>query len=793
MKKICIIFLSLMTISCSSMDEKKVAYFNRGKTLYEKGEYVKAALEFKNAMKIDPKFAGTYDMLARIELSGKNYKKAYGLWNKAVELDPELWDSQISLAGMMFLADQVEKARERLAVVLKKEPEHPRALLLKSRLLIREIKEQESERILRDLIKKGETKTKASLILSDLMHKQGRIEEGRQVLAEGLEQDEKNPTLLFALADLHAAAQDFSNAESILKQLMEYYPDENRYKLGLVYFYQSTDDQKKEKETLVKFIKDEPDQSVYRILLANYYDDRKEPDNGIKVLMQAVCDLPEDTALRLALGEMYRKNNQPALSLETYRNLVEDFPLKPEVAMAGNRMARIYIQQNDIEEAKSQLGTIIKENPCNFEARFQRGMIYLNEKKGLEAIIDFRFLVNEAPDKPELYYYLARGNLLNMEKTLAVDNLKKALHTDPRYNEALDLILKLFKKDRAYEDGIGLLEEVVDKAPDNLFAVDRLENFYIMNKDFVRVENMLRQQRKKAPENARRLMKMSLVHFNKGDHDKALDGLMGALALQPKNMNILKRIVDLQIYLKKPKKALVICRNHINKVPSAESEIRILMSDIYKVRKKYAEAEEQIKKALVLKPEYIIPYISLGDLYVGQGRIDEGIEKFEEALKRKPESVNLKMRIAGLYSNKEDYQSALKWYGKIVDEHPKSIPALNNLASLYLARYPSLKNLERAIRMFSEIPGELMESYALDTLGWLYYQTGDFDRALATLKRAESKADHPIIQMHMGLTYMKIDEVDLAKDVLSRVLSDGGEKLAEEDRNMIGETLRSLN
>ena len=37
--------------------EKKLKFYNKGKELYEKGDYVKAKLEIKNAIQIDPKYA----------------------------------------------------------------------------------------------------------------------------------------------------------------------------------------------------------------------------------------------------------------------------------------------------------------------------------------------------------------------------------------------------------------------------------------------------------------------------------------------------------------------------------------------------------------------------------------------------------------------------------------------------------------------------------------------------------------------------------------------------------------
>jgi hypothetical protein len=42
--------------ACGSQEEKAAKFFKKGQALYEKGDYVKARLEFMNAIQIDRKF-----------------------------------------------------------------------------------------------------------------------------------------------------------------------------------------------------------------------------------------------------------------------------------------------------------------------------------------------------------------------------------------------------------------------------------------------------------------------------------------------------------------------------------------------------------------------------------------------------------------------------------------------------------------------------------------------------------------------------------------------------------------
>ena len=61
----------------------------QGEGALRQGGHGQAALELKNAIQIDPKFADAYYMLGMVELKRGNPKDAYGYLNKATQLAPD--------------------------------------------------------------------------------------------------------------------------------------------------------------------------------------------------------------------------------------------------------------------------------------------------------------------------------------------------------------------------------------------------------------------------------------------------------------------------------------------------------------------------------------------------------------------------------------------------------------------------------------------------------------------------------------------------------------------------------
>ncbi|MBT9448015.1 MAG: tetratricopeptide repeat protein, partial [Desulfobacterales bacterium] len=129
------ILVAMLIASCSGPEEKKMEFFNKGKALYEKGQYVQARLEFRNSLQIDPNFAEGYHMLGMLEVKERNWKIAYGLLSKAVELDPDISGAQAAIGKILFMAKQTDQAKEKADLVLAKNPDHEDALLLRATCL----------------------------------------------------------------------------------------------------------------------------------------------------------------------------------------------------------------------------------------------------------------------------------------------------------------------------------------------------------------------------------------------------------------------------------------------------------------------------------------------------------------------------------------------------------------------------------------------------------------------------------------------------------------------------------
>ena len=79
---------------CSAPEAKKIKFFEKAKALCEKGDYVRARLELKNAVQVDPKFAlGYYHLGPTCDHPTRLVESMRGLyWGRVYSFMNDTWE-----------------------------------------------------------------------------------------------------------------------------------------------------------------------------------------------------------------------------------------------------------------------------------------------------------------------------------------------------------------------------------------------------------------------------------------------------------------------------------------------------------------------------------------------------------------------------------------------------------------------------------------------------------------------------------------------------------------------------
>jgi Flp pilus assembly protein TadD len=135
-------------------------------------------------------------------------------------------------------------------------------------------------------------------------------------------------------------------------------------------------------------------------------------------------------------------------------------------------------------------------------------------------------------------------------------------------------------------------------------------------------------------------------------------------------------------------------------------------------------------------------------------------------LKVNPRSVPAQMLLGLVLEGKGDVARARQAYEKVLELNPRFPLAANNLAILYFEHGGDKEKALALAQTAREAAPE--DPHIADTLGWMFYQRGVYQRAIALLKESVAKLpNNPEIQYHLGMAALKVGDNEAARKALT--------------------------
>jgi len=138
------VVLAVLTVAlagCSRNPEvAKKKYLESGMKYMDQQKYDAAAIQFKKAIQIDPKFAEAHYQLALADLKLNKNQEAFKEMSQVVELDPNHMKARVSVGGMYLASGHnfYGNAEEQARYVIDRDPNNSDAYLLLGNILLAE-------------------------------------------------------------------------------------------------------------------------------------------------------------------------------------------------------------------------------------------------------------------------------------------------------------------------------------------------------------------------------------------------------------------------------------------------------------------------------------------------------------------------------------------------------------------------------------------------------------------------------------------------------------------------------
>ncbi|MCI5158673.1 MAG: tetratricopeptide repeat protein, partial [Candidatus Electrothrix sp. AUS1_2] len=179
----------------------------------------------------------------------------------------------------------------------------------------------------------------------------------------------------------------------------------------------------------------------------------------------------------------------------------------------------------------------------------------------------------------------------------------------------------------------------------------------------------------------------------------------------------------------------------------------------------------QLLESVLSREEERTPdlYILLAGIYQFIGQQDKGKEAFLCALKVYPEDEQVLYEYGLFLDYIGEQDAALKVMERLIEKNQNHAGALNYVSytwadkKIHLAE--ALRYITRAVKLKPD------NGYIRDSLGWVYYQQGEYEKARESLEMAVDLAsDDPAILDHLAETYLALGQSGKAGEIWRKAL-----------------------
>lgn len=197
-------------------------------------------------------------------------------------------------------------------------------------------------------------------------------------------------------------------------------------------------------------------------------------------------------------------------------------------------------------------------------------------------------------------------------------------------------------------------------------------------------------------------------------------------------------------------------------------EAYFALGSVYTETGKNAEAVQQLKRALQLRPNSDDGYIRLGRAYAATGQTEAALTAFKKAVELNPYYWYNHKQLGGAYADAGRNRQAIDEFKQQIDLNPKDWSGYNNLAAIYYleGRWKDcIPYLEKAI--------ELQPSFdSYSNLGSAYYELERYPEAIEMYKKAiQLNGNSPVPLRNLAQAYRRSGQEQQALTMYDRAIS----------------------
>ncbi len=776
-------------IACNGAEERKAKYMEEGKQLMQAGEYEKAQLAFKNIVQIDPKDWESHFQIAEALSKQGKIENAFKEYSTVVGNDPNHVMARVRVGQLLLLNRAVDDAEKLANEALAKQADNVEALVLLAGVQIAKNNGEGALVNVQKALQKSPDDVAATLMLASIHLRNNKAIDAIALLKQAIDKKTDSIPLKTMLVGVYAKNNQVAEAEEQLVSIIKIKPDDVQSYKNLALFQVSTNQLDKAEATLRDAIQKLPDNEAAENNLIDFLVEKRSIDIAMNELQSLIDKKPESYALKFKLAGLQLASKQGDKAEATLKQVAEQDKLGPNGVSARNKLAAIYASTKRADEAKGLIKEVLENNPRDAEALTLRGQFALAENKLPDAIGDFRSVLVDQPNNINVLKLLAATHLRNKEPELAKENMEKVVAAAPA-DEAARLDLAGLELNAGHEDQARQqIADLLKANPKSLKGLETLFKLEVSKKQWDKAQDVAKQAQQAFPAEPIGFYISGLGYQAENKLELAVQAFEQALDKKPDAIEPLTELVKTHMALKQPAKAAAQLQQAIKR--HADHFIAYnLLGGVYLSEQKFADAKAAFNKALEIKPDWFSPYrnLALGELM--QKNNDAAIAIYKKGIDKTKGAMELVEDLARLHHGAGEHDKVIALYEDSYKRYPESAVAINNLAS-YLSDYAATpENLEKAAALAEPLAKSNNSSF-LDTVGWIAFKQGKWEKAKENMEKALAlEPNSPINNYHIGMLFFKQNDTAKSGEHLQKAIDSKANFFGLEDAKQTLEKIK---
>ncbi len=457
-----------------------------------------------------------------------------------------------------------------------------------------------------------------------------------------------------------------------------------------------------------------------------------DSDKALLEAKRMVLLYPKSADLRFLLGQLYRSRDYNGAVTE-FNKAIELDPLY-EAAYVNLIVLHQVEKKNEAATKVAEKYVKALPNSALSWSMLARQLILTNKKK--QALEPARRAHELQSSNPEFVLIYALALEMNNESKKAISLYEQLYRLYPTNEELVSRMVELYRQVGGLNEAMELLSEL-SKLPGGQRPGVQLQRAILLweMQKFVEAAEILDTLVREFPESDRLVYMSALGKEKLQQYDEAI-----------------------AVYQQVPETSQF--RSH--------ADFRTIL--ILREQKKFGEALAIIDAMLAREEAVEEVFVAGASIYDETEKAAKALETIEAGLQRFPDKPRL-LFLRGVYQEKLGKRAAcIESMRLVIKLEPSNSSALNFLGYVYAETGENLDEAEQLISRALAIKPN--DGYYLDSLGWVFFQKKDYNKALTTLQRAIKFApDEGVIFEHLADTFEALGRIDEAREYFGKAVA----------------------